>query len=126
MRISDWSSDVCSSDLHGEGHDTDRQHDQSEGKAYQVPDNDHRPTCRCGEKLIKECGKGIGEYDPCVRLHRPQCGGIDGPGCDAPQHIDDDLHCGQPSYRGHVRAGELQEDMEIGSASCRERECQNV
>src|SRR3546814_14074826 len=77
----------------------------------QVPDNYHRPTCRCGEKLIKECGKGIGEYDPCVRLHRPQCGGIDGPGCDEPQHIDADLHCGQHSYRGHVRAGELQEEM---------------
>src|SRR3546814_17691956 len=93
MRISDWRSDVCSSDLLGEGHHAERR--LAVGEAAQHLVVMHRARGELDDRL-------------------------DGDGETALQHR---LAQGPDAQHGLAhQPGEAQ----IGSASCRDRECQYV
>src|SRR3546814_18558890 len=100
MRISDWSSDVCSSDLRGE--------------APRVI----APVERAGAEE-NSIGKGAREgaqrsLDVAVRKHHD----------DLAFAVRDDLVEGEAAVALHRAA--LAEREQIGRASCRERVCQSV
>src|SRR3546814_13673221 len=100
MRISDWSSDVCSSDLIGKA--------KTDGPVF--------------ERALRDLGTRIlGHVDRHVEHGRPAGDGmpetvqieIDRPAAELPAE-------GEPVQRRQIAGGK------IGSASCRERVCQYV
>src|SRR3546814_19485707 len=121
MRISDWSSDVCSSDLRNLNGGQGR---RVEGAGRQAC----HWICRDGLQL-----RALGIGDVAVAIERESAvAGVLGV---ARQRVDDSeeafaVHCNVKRVAGLLdRAeGEVLRDLgdEIGRASCRERECQYV
>src|SRR3546814_14172854 len=97
MRISDWSSDVCSSDLPA---------------GHEIVDRRARDALRIDPPMAVEAP--ILDREERLADVRRQFSGVDGLTADRPA----------PRDRGAV-LGE-QRDREIGRASCRERVCQYV
>src|SRR3546814_17161134 len=105
MRISDWSSDVCSSDLSG-------------GPRRARPRNRGAYLRRAGRPVVIACGKRAFERDLGVDVfadqlrERAQFG---------PRQIGD-----VTALLLRARDGAADDVMQIGRASCREREGQSV
>src|SRR3546814_17476365 len=111
MRISDWSSDVCSSDLIGTGLDTWSPNlnifrDPRWGRGQETYGEDPFLTARMGVAFIE----GMQGPNP----ERPEV-------IATPKHFD--VHSGPESTR-HV--ANVFVSKQIGRASCRARVCQYV
>src|SRR3546814_4950370 len=105
MRISDWSSDVCSSDLPGLHHGGGmkiRRHRRRGGHGLRQPEV---------ERKLRAFGQGAEEDEDERRKIK-----IVGP----------DLVAGGQDPIEVVAADDVSDDQEIGRASCRERVCQYV
>src|SRR3546814_1058889 len=129
MRISDWSSDVCSSDLLGEGgHVGQRRHalGGADGQAAHLALFDERQRRRHLVEIeihlpAQQVGGGgrvalVVHGGPARARHRLQ-------------QFADQVVGGAGARRGHVELARVflgQGQQEIGSASCRERVCQYV
>src|SRR3546814_6491449 len=110
MRISDWSSDVCSSDLPGTGKTL---------LAEEMAGALAAPLFTWHVKSTTKAHQGLYEYDAVSRLRDSQLG-------------DERVH----DVRNYIRPGALWQAfvseqravllIEIGRASCRERVCQSV
>src|SRR3546814_14732957 len=120
MRISDWSSDVCSSDLTEEGR----------AVVAATGDVDALAQCtkgRCGTAAGCVTGQGggdrVAEDASCRDGVRIEYGPID---ADILLLVGADF--GDDALDQHLCAldVELGDDIEIGRASCRERVCQYV
>src|SRR3546814_12312643 len=115
MRISDWSSDVCSSDL-----PPPRGVDLAEPLAVVVDEN---PPFPCQRLLAPAL-----QYERCLAIERdmpcaPRFCGRAGHGHDAPFEID--VRPVEVEQFTPPRAG-VDREEKIGRASCRERVCQYV
>src|SRR3546814_16156170 len=107
MRISDWSSDVCSSDLHETGGNI---------AVYEAQLDD-------AMKLYGRLGVGTVKTG-----YVADAGGIIAPGA-TPGTTATEWHDGQRQVRHHLKVVETAAKYhvaEIGRASCRERGCQSV
>src|SRR3546814_7024580 len=71
MRISDWSSDVCSSDLAaaGTGGGGDGKHAVGAGRAMSATKANHEGGCACGAVRYRAAG----DLRPVVACHCSQC-----------------------------------------------------
>src|SRR3546814_6754294 len=102
MRISDWSSDVCSSDLRRRGHD----------EAQPAAD---------GEKAADDHLTELVGFAPLAAVP-----GVEGGDRDEHREAHPRVGRDHPACRDRrAEEGEL-EMLEIGRASCRERVCQYV
>src|SRR3546814_7381286 len=98
MRISDWSADVCSSDLEGGGNRLI--------SAYHAKYYAHELTRRHAADGVDRLSQSL--FDASVDLN--------------PHQIEAALF----ALRNPLQEGVLLADEEIGRASCRERVCQYV
>src|SRR3546814_14274062 len=120
MRISDWSSDVCSSDLHEDDEDEERQ-PEGIGHPRLIAINAQSQSTPVGFDVVSgELTDGAGQFS-LTQLNEGRC-----PAC-----LSNKRH-GRPamlSFRfGTPFLTQNAEPilLEIGRASCRERVCQYV
>src|SRR3546814_1971566 len=114
MRISDWSSDVCSSDL-----------STGVGKAGR-PGQSNKGRGRTGRKKQREVDLPRGERRGNAFIERFGGTGI-------VQNVTPEVEAGRPQMAGEVAGGDAAGDVqqrpgggEIGRAACRERVWQDV
>src|SRR3546814_12963349 len=111
MRISDWSSDVCSSDLHRLVHRLACHH-----CGHVMPPPRLCPECEDEDSLVA-CGPGVERVADEVKLRFPE----------ARTAIVTSDTLWSPAkaaeFVAHVEAGLVDK---LGRASCRERVCQSV
>src|SRR3546814_12804869 len=109
MRISDWSSDVCSSDLHPQYGDTDGIAAFGFQISQRLP---HFGKISSAQKFVALASAGLSRMCDGVSLNNPPFDGV----------IED---YGQ--IVGYLeRSAFTSPNLEIGRASCRERVCQSV